>query len=174
MRAGSSANDSAPAGWHWGWGPSHGVSGLWVYPSRLSWIANFANLFASKYLRSPWSPTGFSAVRSTRIGRRRDAAARRKQEDIRWRRTRCANATTAYGLHVLLIPEKAGGAACGLPGTDTASTGGKPDRRIRGNLAQFGGSSARPPVIGVAPLARDSIQGFFGCSQGSRSGWKGY
>jgi len=77
-----------------------------VYPSRLSWIANFANLFASKYLRSPWSPTGFSAVRSTRIGRRRDAAARRKQEDIRWRRTRCANATTAYGLHALLIPEK--------------------------------------------------------------------
>jgi len=77
-----------------------------VYPSRLSWIANFANLFASKYLRSPWSPTGFSAVRSTRIGRRRDAAARRKQEDIRWRRKRCANATTAYGLHVLLIPEK--------------------------------------------------------------------
>ena len=77
-----------------------------VYPSRLSWIANFANLFASKYLRSPWSPTGFSALRSTRIGRRRDAAARRKQEDIRWRRTRCANATTAYGLHVLLIPEE--------------------------------------------------------------------
>src|SRR6476661_6166379 len=71
-------------------------------------------------------------------------------------------------------PREAGGAACGLPGTDTASTGGKPDRRIRGNLAQFGGSSARPPVIGVAPLARDSIQGFFGCSQGSRSAWKGY
>ena len=22
-------DDSAPAGWHWGWGPSHGVSGLW-------------------------------------------------------------------------------------------------------------------------------------------------
>ena len=79
---------------------------VFVYPWRLSWIANFANFFASKYLRSPWSPTGFSAVRSTRIGRRRDAAARRKQEDIRWRRTRCANATTAYGLHVPLIPEE--------------------------------------------------------------------
>ena len=87
---------------------------------------------------------------------------------------RCANATTAHGLHVLLIPEELAVQRVAYRVQILQAQVVNLIAASGGILAQFGGSSARPPVIGVAPLARDSIQGFFGCSQGSRSAWKGY